>query len=196
MQAFYTSNETQKKKVVFVSAVHFRSVACISPLVPPSLITLFLKSQVWLWTIQNRVSDWMTWKTAKSSNRPDSGAFYLESRSATIDWRHTATPLRMCNRLRGLWISSWGDDSYSVIVYWLWDNGHCIVQWNLPWASLQYSFPNFLFFFSHDAYPMSQLRLHCLCNQFQPPKSTSKHVNDLHSCGPCVRGPLYSVGFI
>jgi len=40
----------------------------------------------------------------------------------------TAGPVQMCNKLRGLWISSWGDDSYSVIAYRLWDNGHCMVQ--------------------------------------------------------------------
>lgn len=46
MQAFYTHNETQNKKVVFVSAVLLLVCCLLFSFISPSLITLFLKSQV------------------------------------------------------------------------------------------------------------------------------------------------------
>ncbi len=74
--------------------------------------------------------------------------FYLESR------RHTAAPVRACFRLRRLWISSRGDDSYAVIPYWLWDNGHCIVQRGLV-----------IFFASLTVFPLSW----CISHVSAPP---------------------------
>lgn len=83
---------------------------------------------VWLDDMENSKCIW--WAGCRG--------FYLESR------RHTAAPGRTCSRLRRLWICSRGDDSYAVIPYWLWDNGHCIVQRGLV-----------IFFASLPVFPLS-----------------------------------------